>query len=71
MKFSISARVASACVMSARVLTIGFTAAVIIAVGGSNSYAGTHRAKLIVAKAPLQHSVSLRYYGGPKSPMYP
>jgi hypothetical protein len=62
---------------TARALTIGFTAAaMIIAVGSTNSYANTHKAKakLVAATAPQyvhEQPVKMRYYGGPKSPMYP
>lgn len=62
--------------MAARVLT-GLTAvAMLIAFGSTNSYAYHHRAKAkwVVAKAPVyvaEPNIKLRYYGGPKSPMYP
>jgi hypothetical protein len=62
---------------TARVLAIGFAAAVMnIAIGNTDSYAYSHKAKakLIVAAAPQyanEQPVKMRYYGGPKSPMYP
>lgn len=62
---------------AARILAIGFTVAVMtVAVGSGTSYAYAHKAKgkLVVAKAPQyvpEQQVRLRYYGGPKSPMYP
>ena len=62
--------------MAARVLTVAITvAAMIIAVTGS-SYAYTHRAKakFVVAAVPQYvhaQPIKMRYYGGPKSPMYP
>jgi hypothetical protein len=59
-----------------RALATGFAiAAMTVAAGGTASYANVHRAKAksVVAapqSAPVQQ-VRLRYYGGPKSPMYP
>lgn len=59
-----------------RALTTGFAvAAMTVAVGSTASYAHAHRAKVksVMAApqpAPVQQ-VRLRYYGGPKSPMYP
>lgn len=63
--------------MAAGTLTIGLTVAVMmIAVGSTSGYAYAHRAKakLVVAAAPQyvhEQPVKMRYYGGPKSPMYP
>jgi hypothetical protein len=57
-------------------MAIGFAiAAMTVAVGSTASYAHAHRAmaKSVVEapqSAPVQQ-VRLRYYGGPKSPMYP
>jgi hypothetical protein len=62
---------------AARVLAIGLTvAATTVVIGSTAGYAYAHkaRAKSVVAKAPQyvpEHQVRLRYYGGPKSPMYP
>jgi hypothetical protein len=62
---------------AARILAIGFTVAVMtVAVGSGTGYAYAHKAKAksVAATAPQyapEHQVRLRYYGGPKSPMYP
>ena len=63
---------------AARMFTIGSAGAVIIlAFGTAETHAYTHRAKIkyvAVAKEAQQHVQQapgrLRYYGGPKSPMY-
>jgi hypothetical protein len=48
------------------------SAIAVIAAGCSNSDAGARKAALMKAKAaPQEKPVKLRYYGGPKSPMYP
>ena len=61
--------------MAVRALTIGFAVvAMVVAVGGTNSYAYTAKTKWVVAKVPQyapEQNVKMRYYGGPKSPMYP
>jgi len=62
---------------AARLLTFGFMVAVMMMVGaGANGYAYTQRATTMKSAAKVtQHApepnVKLRYYGGPKSPMYP
>jgi hypothetical protein len=58
-----------------RVLTFGFMVAAMVVAAGANGYAHTHRATTkgtakMTQSAP-EPSVKLRYYGGPKSPMYP
>jgi hypothetical protein len=59
-----------------RVLTFGFMLAAIVVAAGANGYAHTHRATTTKATAKVtqpapEPSMKLRYYGGPKSPMYP
>jgi hypothetical protein len=62
--------------MAARVLSIGVTVAMMTAMVGSTAgYAHTHKAKAksVLATTPQyvpQQQAKLRYYGGPKSPMY-
>jgi hypothetical protein len=61
---------------SARLTAIGLAlGAMIIAVGANEVFAHTQRTKTKpVAKATQiapEPTVKLRYYGGPKSPMYP
>jgi hypothetical protein len=59
-----------------RVLTFGLIVAAILVAAGANGYAHTHRANTTKGTAKVTQSASepgvkLRYYGGPKSPMYP
>jgi|HubBroStandDraft_6_1064221.scaffolds.fasta_scaffold1729806_1 hypothetical protein len=59
-----------------RVLTFGFMVAAMVVAAGANGYAHTHRATTTkgtakVTQSAPEPSVKLRYYGGPKSPMYP
>ena len=61
--------------LTARGLTIGFAVAVLsIAAGYTGSCAAAHKLKPVIDKAPRyiqDQNVKLRYYGGPKNPMYP
>jgi hypothetical protein len=61
--------------MAVRAVTIGCTVALMmIAVGSTTSYSQRAKTKRVVATAPQyvhEQPVKLRYYGGPKSPMYP
>ena len=48
------------------------SAIAVIAAGCSNSDAGARKATPMKASAaPHEKPIKLRYYGGPKSPMYP
>jgi hypothetical protein len=54
-------------------LTIGFAVAVLTVAGADTGSSAASR-KPNITKAPhasQQQTVKLRYYGGPKSPMYP
>ena len=63
--------------MAAQVLAIRLTvAAMTVVIGSTAGHACAHnaKAKSVVAKVPQyvpERQVRLRYYGGPKSPMYP
>jgi hypothetical protein len=61
MRFSLAYAVATTIVASA--LVIGF--------GGDSSFAGKSRTVVVKVSQPPSQPVKLRYYGGPKSPMYP
>lgn len=48
------------------------SAIAVIAAGCSDSEAGARKAAVVKASAaPQEKPIKLRYYGGPKSPMYP
>lgn len=48
------------------------SAIAVIAAGCSGSEAGARKAAVVKASAaPQEKPIKLRYYGGPKSPMYP
>lgn len=53
--------------------TISLASAIaVIVFGCSNSHAGTHKSALTKDSAASQEKpIKLRYYGGPKYPMYP
>jgi hypothetical protein len=43
----------------------------LLAAGCTNSDAGVRKAALKASTTPQQKPIKLRYYGGPKYPMYP
>ena len=48
------------------------SAIAVVAAGCSDSEAGARKAAVVKANAaPPEKPIKLRYYGGPKSPMYP
>ena len=48
------------------------SAIAVVAAGCSDSEAGARKAAVVKANAqPQEKPIKLRYYGGPKSPMYP
>jgi ribosomal protein L30E len=62
--------------VAARAIATGFVAAVVISsvgMAGSLAQIKNDKTKSVVAKAaqqPQEQKVKLRYYGGPKSPMF-
>ena len=61
---------------AARLLTFGCVVAVMLAAAVANGHAYTHRAMTTknagkATQSASEPNVKLRYYGGPKSPMYP
>jgi hypothetical protein len=60
--------------MAMRVLTFGAAVAAMIMTTATASYAHKAKTRWDAAKAPQygpEPNIKLRYYGGPKSPMYP
>jgi hypothetical protein len=54
------------------VATAIIASALVIGLGSDLSFAGKSRSVVVrVSQAPPTQPVKLRYYGGPKSPMYP
>jgi hypothetical protein len=53
------------------VATAVVACALVIGLGSDYSVAGKSRSVVVKVSQPPSQPVKLRYYGGPKSPMYP
>jgi hypothetical protein len=53
------------------VATVIVASALVIGLGSDCSFAGKSRAVAVKVSQASTQPVKLRYYGGPKSPMYP